>query len=75
MRFIAAGGNRMRRAALTAAVIAAGCVFAAPPARCQQDQGQNQASDQVLLPAESAAKAKALIAKTIAALGGDAYLN
>jgi hypothetical protein len=64
-----------RRAALAAMVLGAVCACAAPAARCQQDQGQNQASDQVLLPAESAAKAKALIAKAIAALGGDTYLN
>jgi hypothetical protein len=72
---ISSGVTGLRRAVM---VLGAVCVCAgltAPAALCQQDQGQNQASDQVLLPAESAAKAKALIAKAIAALGGDAYLN
>lgn len=49
---------------------------AAPCAVCQStDQVQAQDQQQVLMPAESAAKAKALLNQAIQALGGDAYLN
>jgi len=51
------------------------CAAAAPVAVCQADQGQNQAPEQVLMPEESAAKAKQVLNQMIAALGGDAYLN
>lgn len=51
------------------------CAAAAPVAVCQADQGQNQASEQVMMPEESAAKAKQILAQIIKALGGDAYLN
>ncbi len=51
------------------------CSAAAPVAVCQADQGQNQVSEQVMMPEESAAKAKQVLAQVIQALGGDAYLN
>jgi hypothetical protein len=47
----------------------------APAAQCQQEQVQNQDQQQVLMPAESAAKAKVLLNQAVQALGGDAYLN
>jgi hypothetical protein len=51
------------------------CAVAAPVAVCQADQVQDQAPQQVMMPAESAAKAKELLNGAIQALGGDAYLN
>jgi hypothetical protein len=51
------------------------CAAAAPVAVCQADQVQNQASEQVMMPEESAAKAKQVLNQAIAALGGPAYLN
>jgi hypothetical protein len=47
----------------------------APAALSQAEQVQNQDQQQVLMPAESAAKAKAILNQVIQALGGDAYLN
>lgn len=63
------------RPLLLAVSLGFACAAAAPVAVCQADQGQNQASEQVMMPAESAAKAKQVLAQVIQALGGDAYLN
>jgi hypothetical protein len=63
------------RPLLLALCLGFACAAAAPVAVCQSDQGQNQASEQVMMPTESAAKAKQILAEIIKARGGDAYLN
>jgi hypothetical protein len=57
----------MCRLASVLAVVGCALAFAAVPSRAQDDQ--------VLLPEQSAAKAKALLQEMIQALGGNAYLN
>jgi hypothetical protein len=57
----------MCRLASVLAVVGCSLAFAAVPPRAQDDQ--------VLLPEQSAAKAKALLQEMIQALGGNAYLN
>ncbi|HEY6904864.1 MAG TPA: hypothetical protein VI216_11195 [Candidatus Acidoferrales bacterium] len=57
-----------RKAAITAAVVLATACATAPPRASAQD-------DQFLMPEQSAAKAKEILAEAIQALGGDAYLN
>lgn len=59
---------RIRKAAITAAVMLAMAWATAPPKASAQD-------DQFLMPDQSAAKAKQILAEAIQALGGDAYLN
>jgi len=65
----------MARALFPAVTLIFACSVAAPVAVCQADQVQDQAPQQVMMPAESAAKAKELLNGAIQALGGDAYLN
>lgn len=59
---------RIRKAAITAAVVLATAWTTAPPRASAQD-------DQFLMPEQSAAKAKEILAEAIQALGGDAYLK
>ena len=59
---------QIRKAAITAAVMLAMAWTTAPPKASAQD-------DQFLMPDQSAAKAKQILAEAIQALGGDAYLN
>ncbi len=66
------------RSLFLALILGAASAVAAPCAIGQNqsaDQAQNQAGQQFLMPAESAAKAKELLHQAIQALGGDAYLN
>ncbi|MGA8036768.1 MAG: hypothetical protein WA823_14510 [Candidatus Acidiferrales bacterium] len=66
------------RSLFLALILGAASAVAAPCAIGQSqsaDQAQNQAGQQFLMPAESAAKAKELLHQAIQALGGDAYLN
>ncbi len=58
---------RIRQAVITAVVLAAACATAPPQASAQDDQ--------FLMPEQSAAKAKQILAEAIQALGGEAYLN
>jgi hypothetical protein len=58
-----------------AAILAAGvCAASSPAAPAQQDQSEGQQTE-ILMPEQSAAKAKQIIQDGIAALGGSAYLN
>ena len=59
---------RIRQAVITAAVVLAMACAAAPQKASAQD-------DQFLMPEQSAAKARQILAEAIQALGGDAYLN
>ncbi len=61
------------RSVIAALALCVGIGAASPLARCQ-DANQTQ-DQQILLPAESSAKAKAILEQAIQGLGGAAYLN